>query len=79
VYGFQVTDPGATSYREHGAPAPVLGGSGSGWNAAGMHHVDPHREADGRWIACVDGWCVEHPQPAALSPPRSHVALAGRD
>jgi hypothetical protein len=34
----------------------VLSGSGQGWNASGMHHVDAHPLADGSWIACVDGW-----------------------
>jgi hypothetical protein len=35
--------------------SPVLSPSGQGWNAMGMHHVDAHRQDDGRWIACVDG------------------------
>jgi hypothetical protein len=44
-------------YREREAqPSLVLRGSGRGWNADGMHHVDPHVTAAGRWIACVDGW-----------------------
>ncbi len=67
VYGFEVADLGETSYRERSAPAPVLTGSGSGWNAAGMHHVDAHAEGEGRWIACVDGWCVEPACPEAGS------------
>jgi hypothetical protein len=33
-----------------------LSASGRGWNGSGMHHIDPHRMEDGRWIACVDGW-----------------------
>jgi hypothetical protein len=35
---------------------PMLGPTGVGWNADGMHHVDAHLLPDGRWIACVDGW-----------------------
>ena len=26
-----------------------------GWNAAGMHHVDPHPVGENQWVACVDG------------------------
>lgn len=36
---------------------PILMPSGMGWNAAGMHHIDPHPMDDGSWMACVDGWC----------------------
>ena len=35
---------------------PVLQGSGNGWNAHGMHHVDAHEIGDDTWFACVDGW-----------------------
>lgn len=34
---------------------PILEASGSGWNALGMHHIDPHQLPDGSWLACVDG------------------------
>jgi hypothetical protein len=56
VRAFEVTTLTTERYaeRELGADA-VLDGSGEGWNAAGMHHVDPHRLPDGRWVACVDG------------------------
>lgn len=44
-------------YREAPVgPDALLRGSGRGWNAHGMHHVDAHRREDGSWIACVDGW-----------------------
>ena len=44
-------------YSEKEVPDnPVLSPSGSGWNAHGMHHVDPHLVKDGEWVACVDGW-----------------------
>jgi hypothetical protein len=77
VYGFEVTDLGAGSYRERAAVAPVLAGSGAGWNAGGMHHVDPHREAEGRWIACVDGWTAAPPAPDP-GPAEPRAVLAGR-
>lgn len=54
---FEVTDLSPSTYREREAgEGPVLAPSGSGWNANGMHHIDPHRLDDGTWIACVDGW-----------------------
>jgi len=57
VRAFEVTDLTASRYQEReAADRPVLGGSGTGWNAGGMHHVDAHRLDDGRWLACVDGW-----------------------
>jgi hypothetical protein len=46
--------PERYSEREIGG-SPILTGSGGGWNADGMHHVDAHRLPDGRWLACVDG------------------------
>jgi hypothetical protein len=35
---------------------PVVCGSGRGWNRGHMHHVDAHPQADGSWLAAVDGW-----------------------
>jgi hypothetical protein len=53
---FEVDELTTVSYREHERPeSPVLGASGSGWNATGMHHADPHQIREGQWIACVDG------------------------
>ncbi|HUA61172.1 MAG TPA: hypothetical protein VML19_20575 [Verrucomicrobiae bacterium] len=43
------------SLRERELPHPVLDSAGAEWSSAGMHHVDPHRQPDGGWIACVDG------------------------
>jgi len=37
--------------------SPILEGSGGGWNAARMHHVDAHLTGEGQWLACVDGYC----------------------
>ena len=57
VRAFEITELTSTTYaeREIGAP-PILGPSGAGWNAGGMHHIDAHLLADGTWIAAVDGW-----------------------
>jgi len=35
---------------------PVVCGSGRGWNRGRMHHVVAHPQADGSWLAAVDGW-----------------------
>jgi len=40
----------------HGCRARL---SRAGWNAGGMHHVDPLPLADGRWLAAVDGWRMD--------------------
>ncbi len=56
VRAFVIDELTATTYRERPAcPAPVLGPSGSGWNSAGMHHLDAHNRG-AEWIAFVDGW-----------------------
>jgi hypothetical protein len=62
IYGtqlrsFEITELGTKTYREREViEEPVLKPAGSGWNASGMHHIDAHQLADGRWMACVDGW-----------------------
>jgi hypothetical protein len=56
VHAFEIDELTPTRYREHAiADAPVLAASGQGWNAHGMHHIDPCPNADGTWIAYVDG------------------------
>jgi hypothetical protein len=60
-YGLSVSayrvELASAAYREFQlGSGPILSGTGHGWNADGMHHVDAHRLADGTWIACVDGW-----------------------
>lgn len=55
VRAFELTVLTASSYQERETD-PVLLPTGTGWNAHGMHHVDPHRHADRHWVACVDGW-----------------------
>jgi hypothetical protein len=56
VRTFEILELTPSSYAEvevgHG---PVLKATGHGWNAAGMHHIDAHQQAEGNWLACVDG------------------------
>ncbi len=57
VRAFEITELTTTSYQERAVgQGPIVTGIGTGWNACGMHHIDPHQQVDGRWIACVDGW-----------------------
>ena len=57
VRAFEITELTPSTYRERAIGSrPVLRASGRGWNRCGMHHVDPHRLENGRWLACVDGW-----------------------
>jgi len=57
VRALEITDITEQTYREHELMAgPILAPTGKGWNAHGMHHVDPHPQSTGQWIACVDGW-----------------------
>lgn len=56
VRAFEIRELAGASYSEEEHPhSPVLKGSGRGWNAVGMHHVDPHLLSEGCWLACVDG------------------------
>lgn len=55
VFAFEITQLTPTEYAETPVTAqPIVGPSGSGWNAAGMHHADIARDGS-RWIAAVDG------------------------
>jgi hypothetical protein len=54
VGAFAVTDLTEQTYAEEYV-SQVVGPTGEGWNAAGMHHVDAWRLPDGTWIAAVDG------------------------
>jgi hypothetical protein len=38
------------------AGGPLLEGSGSGWNASGMHHLDVQDFGRRGWVAVADGW-----------------------
>jgi hypothetical protein len=56
VRAFEILELTTTSYHEREVDTGlVLAPSGFGWNGSGMHHIDPHLIADGKWIACVDG------------------------
>lgn len=56
VRAFEISELTPTTYVEKEARnSPVLSPSGSGWNALGMHTVDPHNLGENSWIACVDG------------------------
>jgi len=51
-----VTELSPSGYAERPAgPDPLLTGNGVGWNAGGMHHLDPLADAGGV-LAAVDGW-----------------------
>jgi hypothetical protein len=55
VRAFRITELTPTKYREEeAAESPVVGASGNGWNAFGMHHIDIHYAGNSRWLACVD-------------------------
>lgn len=57
VQPFVITRLTVAEYAEEEVgDAPLLTGTGSGWNRLGMHHVDAHQLDDGSWLACVDGW-----------------------
>ena len=63
VRAFEASELTTTTYVERELDrSPILSGSGEGWNAGGMHHIDPHR-IDNGWLACVDGWRAEKRSP----------------
>jgi hypothetical protein len=56
VRALEILELTPTSYRERESIlSPILMPGDGGWNGQGMHHLDPHLNADGTWIACVDG------------------------
>jgi hypothetical protein len=57
---FEIVELDAAHYRER--PLGRVLGPGQGWNALGMHQLDAHRRADGRWLACVDGQTTGAPR-----------------
>ncbi len=55
VRAFQVDVLTTEAYAEHEIPeSPLVEASGSGWNADGMHQVDPWWNGD-HWLAVTDG------------------------
>lgn len=60
LLAFEITELTETTYQEHElSDSPILKGSGVGWNAKGMHHIDLHRVGEDGLIGCVDGWQVK--------------------
>ena len=58
VRAFEVDVITRTAYSEHEIPdSPVLGPSGQGWNAEGMHQCD-ECWTGGSWLAAVDGFAA---------------------
>jgi hypothetical protein len=56
VRAFEISELTTRSYLETEHPnSPILSPSGAGWNETGMHHIDAHLLAGGKWLACVDG------------------------
>jgi hypothetical protein len=56
VRAFEISELTTMRYVEvEIGQSPILRASASGWNGLGMHHIDAHPTADGKWIACVDG------------------------
>lgn len=57
VRAFEILELSDNSYQEEEiSRLPLLAGSGFGWNADGMHHIDMHKIGPDQWLACVDGW-----------------------
>jgi hypothetical protein len=60
VSAFEISKLTPTSYRETACErSPILTPGPDRWNGLGMHHIDPHLNTDGKWIACVDGRYLE--------------------
>ncbi len=55
VWAYRITRLTRQDYQEEPIHHSIIEGSGRGWNAKGMHTLDPHLLADGTWMACVDG------------------------
>ncbi|MCG8563555.1 MAG: hypothetical protein MI747_00565, partial [Desulfobacterales bacterium] len=55
LLAFKITELTPQTYAETPMELSGLGASGRGWNAQGMHTIDPHRLPNGQWLACVDG------------------------
>ena len=56
VHALEITRLTDADYQEEEMQEePVIGCSGHGWNARGMHHIDCHRVGGRQWMACVDG------------------------
>jgi len=55
VFAFEITKLSEKTYEEKMASeTPIVTKTDNGWNAAGMHNVDPHKVGN-KWISAVDG------------------------
>jgi len=55
VFAFEITKLSVNLYEEKiASETPIVTRTGRGWNAAGMHNVDPHKVGN-KWISVVDG------------------------
>jgi hypothetical protein len=56
VHAFRITSLTLQNYQEEPViENPVLAPDGEHWTDCGAHHLDPHPDGSGGWIACVDG------------------------
>jgi hypothetical protein len=56
VRAFEILELTTTTFRERAVqPDPLFAPTGNAWRFNGMHHVDPMRLGNGRWMAVVDG------------------------
>lgn len=55
VHAFRITNLSPEAYEESLLQEALLEGSGHGWNANRMHHVDLHSSNNDGWMAAVDG------------------------
>src|SRR5262245_37795893 len=55
VRAFAMTTLTPDAFAETPVGGTIVAAAGGGWNARGMHHVDPVEVEPGRWIALVDG------------------------
>ena len=58
VSAFEISELTTNSYQESRFVHSVLEPGSQHWNRVGMHHIDPHLNDDGSWIACTDGRCA---------------------
>ncbi len=53
---FEVIELTPSGYQERELlDSPILPRTPKGWNATGMHHIDPHEVAPNHWMSVVDG------------------------
>ncbi len=54
VFALEITELSETAYQEKLVEKPLVRMTGEGWNATGMHTVDPHK-INNKWVSAVDG------------------------